>query len=65
MVRSGPDRALWVVDFYRYMIEHPDWLPPQGKAELMKYYRDGQERGRIYRVYPKDKTRGRFRIWRR
>jgi hypothetical protein len=41
---------------YRYMIEHPDWLPPQGKAELMKYYRDGQQMGRIYRVYPKDKT---------
>jgi len=20
-------RALWVVDMYRYMIEHPQWLP--------------------------------------
>jgi putative membrane-bound dehydrogenase-like protein len=56
MVRTGPDGALWIVDFYRYMIEHPDWLPPQGKAELMKYYRDGQQMGRIYRVYPKDKS---------
>ncbi|HEV8293652.1 MAG TPA: HEAT repeat domain-containing protein, partial [Tepidisphaeraceae bacterium] len=55
MVRTGPDGALWIADMYRYMIEHPDWLPPQGKAELMKFYRDGQERGRIYRVYPTDK----------
>ena len=23
MVRTGPDGALWVVDMYRYMIEHP------------------------------------------
>ena len=27
MVRTGPDGALWVVDMYRYMIEHPQWLP--------------------------------------
>jgi putative heme-binding domain-containing protein len=56
MVRTGPDGALWIVDMYRYMIEHPDWLPPQGKAELMKYFRDGAERGRIYRIYPKDRN---------
>jgi putative heme-binding domain-containing protein len=55
MVRTGPDGALWIADMYRYMIEHPDWLPPQGKAELMKYYRDGQRMGRIYCVYPRDK----------
>jgi putative heme-binding domain-containing protein len=41
---------------YRYMIEHPDWLPPQGKAELMKYFRDGEDKGRIYRVYPRDRN---------
>ena len=26
----GENGALWVVDMYRYMIEHPDWLPPEG-----------------------------------
>jgi putative heme-binding domain-containing protein len=51
MVRAGPDGAVWVVDMYRYMIEHPDWLPEEGKEELEPYYRDGADRGRIYRVY--------------
>lgn len=50
MVRTGPDGALWIADMYRYMIEHPDWLPPEGKAELLPNYRLGDDRGRIYRV---------------
>jgi putative membrane-bound dehydrogenase-like protein len=28
-VRTGPDGALWVVDMYRYVIEHPRWIPPE------------------------------------
>ena len=52
MTRTGPDGTLWVVDMYRYMIEHPEWLPPEGKAELLPHYRLGEERGRIYRVFP-------------
>ncbi|MDB6174322.1 MAG: hypothetical protein JWL59_3633 [Chthoniobacteraceae bacterium] len=52
MTRTGPDGALWVVDMYRYMIEHPDWLPPEGKAELLPHYRLGEDKGRIYRVFP-------------
>ena len=55
MTRTGPDGALWVVDMYRYMIEHPEWLPPEGKADLLPNYRLGEERGRIYRVFPRDK----------
>lgn len=51
MSRTGPDGALWVVDMYRYMIEHPDWLPDDGKAALRPYYRAGDSRGRIYRVF--------------
>ncbi|MBL9166544.1 MAG: HEAT repeat domain-containing protein [Verrucomicrobiales bacterium] len=53
MTRTGPDGALWVVDMYRYMIEHPEWLPPEGKAELLPHYRRGEDRGRIYRVLPR------------
>ncbi len=53
MTRTGPDGALWVVDMYRYMIEHPEWLPEEGRAELLPHYRLGEERGRIYRVFPK------------
>jgi putative heme-binding domain-containing protein len=53
MTRTGPDGALWIVDMYRYMIEHPDWLPPEGKKALAPFYRDGAVLGRIYRIYPK------------
>lgn len=52
MVRTGPDGGLWVADMYRYMIEHPDWLPPEGKSELLPHYRLGDDRGRIYRIVP-------------
>jgi len=50
MVREGPDGALWIADMYRYMIEHPQWLPKEGVEELLPHYRSGDDRGRIYRV---------------
>ncbi|MBE2285376.1 MAG: c-type cytochrome [Prosthecobacter sp.] len=50
MVRTGPDGALWVADMYRYMIEHPQWLPQSGKEELLPHYREGDDKGRIWRV---------------
>ena len=50
MVRTGPDGALWVVDMYRYMIEHPQWLPQNGKDELLPHYREGDDKGRIWKV---------------
>ena len=50
MTLTGPDGAFWVVDMYRYMIEHPDWLPENGKAELLPHYREGDDKGRIYKV---------------
>jgi len=52
MVRTGPDGALWLVDMYRYMIEHPEWLPPDGQEELKPFYRAGENHGRIYRIHP-------------
>ncbi|HIG29774.1 MAG TPA: c-type cytochrome [Verrucomicrobiales bacterium] len=55
MTRTGPDGALWIVDMYRYMIEHPDWLPENGRDELKPFYRSGEELGRIYRIYPNGK----------
>ena len=55
MARTGPDGALWVVDMYRYMIEHPQWLPQQGKDELRPWYRSGDDLGRIYRVVRSDR----------
>jgi len=52
MARTGPDGGLWIADMYRYMIEHPQWLPPEGKQELLPHYRLGDDRGRIYRIVP-------------
>jgi len=48
---TGPDGCLWVVDMYRFVIEHPRWIPPQEVAKLD--LRAGQGMGRIYRVRPK------------
>lgn len=52
MVRTGPDGALWIVDMYRYIIEHPQFLTDEGRRELEPHYRAGHEYGRIYRVFP-------------
>lgn len=56
MVRTGPGGALWVVDMYRYMIEHPEWLPENGQNELRPWFRAGQDHGRIYRIVRQDQT---------
>ena len=52
MSRTGPDGALWVVDMYRYMIEHPEWLPESAQQEMLPGYRAGDAYGRIYRIVP-------------
>lgn len=49
-VRTGPDGALWVVDMYRFVIEHPRWIPQATLAELDVFA--GRDRGRIYRIVP-------------
>jgi putative membrane-bound dehydrogenase-like protein len=47
---SGPDGALYVVDMYRKVIEHPEWLPKEQKnrTDLLA----GKDRGRIWRIVP-------------
>jgi putative membrane-bound dehydrogenase-like protein len=54
-VRTGPDGALWVVDMYRFVIEHPRWIPPEDLKHLD--VRAGYDKGRIYRVHPTDRLR--------
>jgi len=49
--KTGPDGALYVVDMYRYMIEHPRFLTESARAEID--VRAGDQLGRIYRVVPK------------
>jgi putative membrane-bound dehydrogenase-like protein len=50
MIQTGPDGALWVADMYRFVIEHPQWIPKEWQAKLD--LRAGEDKGRIYRVYP-------------
>ncbi|MEQ8790892.1 MAG: c-type cytochrome [Pirellulaceae bacterium] len=47
-IRLAPDGSLWVVDMYRLVIEHPQWIPEawQAKVDL----RAGADMGRIYRI---------------
>ncbi len=49
-VTTGPDGAIWVVDMYRLVIEHPEWIDDEREKQL--FLRAGHDRGRIYRVYP-------------
>ena len=47
----GPDGALYVIDYYRPRIEHPEWTA----SEFHKHpeqFAEGRNRGRIYRVMP-------------
>lgn len=52
-VRAGPDGALYTVDMYRLVIEHPQWIPDEWLKELGDL-RAGEDKGRIYRIYPRD-----------
>jgi putative membrane-bound dehydrogenase-like protein len=53
-MRTGPDGAIWVADMYRFVIEHPRWIPPERLTKLD--VRAGDDKGRIFRVYPKGAT---------
>jgi len=46
----GPDGALYVIDYYRKILEHPEWLD-DATAKSNDLYA-GRDRGRIYRVVP-------------
>jgi len=50
MAVTGPDGALWITDMYRYVIEHPEWIPKETQKRID--LRAGHDMGRIYRIYP-------------
>ncbi len=50
----GPDGALYVVDMYRAVIEHPDWVPVELKNRPDERF--GDDKGRIYRVRSKERA---------
>ena len=54
MIRTGPDGALWVADMYRFVIEHPEWIPPEWQEKLN--LRAGHNMGRIYRIVRDENT---------
>jgi putative membrane-bound dehydrogenase-like protein len=45
---NGPDGALYIVDMYRAVIEHPRWVPVELKDRKDTLF--GNDRGRIYRI---------------
>jgi putative membrane-bound dehydrogenase-like protein len=49
---TGPDGALYVVDMYRELVEHPDFVPPDLRSKVE--FRRWHNRGRIWRI----RTRG-------
>lgn len=46
----GPDGALYVVDYYRQIIEHPEWM--DDAVVEAGNLTQGTARGRIYRIVP-------------
>src|SRR5262249_31521138 len=46
----GPDGAIYLVDYYRLVIEHPEWMATQTHRSPDLY--KGDDRGRIYRISP-------------
>jgi putative membrane-bound dehydrogenase-like protein len=46
----GPDGALYIVDYYRQIIEHPEWMGEEVVRSGKLY--NGSDKGRIYRITP-------------
>lgn len=57
----GPDGALYVVDMYRAVIEHPQFMPDELKDRPDLWL--GTDRGRIYRIVSKEAPPGLMRPW--
>ncbi len=48
----GPDGALYLIDMYRAVIEHPQFMPPELKNRPDLTW--GRNKGRIWRIVPKN-----------
>jgi putative membrane-bound dehydrogenase-like protein len=48
---TGPDGALYVVDMYREMVEHPDFVPAELRTSIE--FRRWSDRGRLWRIRPR------------
>lgn len=47
----GPDGAMYVVDMYRKVIEHPEWIPDELEKDMD--LNAGRDKGRIYKISKK------------
>ena len=52
----GPDGSLYLVDMHREVIEHPEWIPDEIEENLD--LTAGRDKGRIYRITPKEGFQG-------
>ena len=58
----GPDGGLYIVDFYRKLVEHPAWIARADEKGIYTHagvlqeedFLEGHDRGRIYRIVPED-----------
>jgi putative membrane-bound dehydrogenase-like protein len=50
---TGPDGALYVADFYRRWVEHPEWLANNPAVNQIDW-REGSNHGRIWRIRRRD-----------
>lgn len=49
---TGPDGCLYVADFYRRWVEHPQFVPEAWRAEVQ--WQEGAQYGRIWRIRRRD-----------
>lgn len=49
---TGPDGALYVADFYRRFVEHPDWVAREMRERTP--WSEGREYGRLWRIRRRD-----------
>jgi len=55
---TAPDGALYVIDYYRQIVEHPEWMA-EDMSKSGKLY-NGTDKGRIYRIKPKNSLLTKF-----
>lgn len=58
---NGPDGALYLVDFCRAWVEHPAFVPEKQRNSVD--FREGHQRGRIWRIQDKNKVTGKNSRW--
>jgi len=61
MCRTGPDGALWVADIVSICDRTSEMDSPRCSSQAR--HAGGDDKGRIYRIYPQASSRGRLRGW--